>query len=190
MSRKKKQTVTIIALVAVLAVICIAYFVVVKQNDKKDAEADTSVSVLQLDSSKVTGIKVTNENGELNFVKSEGSWSLTSDEEFIVSEDVMGLILESLADLKAPKQVSESNDDLEEFGLDNPAAVVVVTMDDGSTTTIKLGESIPVASLNAYYGIVEGKDGIYALSDYDTGIFFKGELDYKGESLDEFEEQK
>lgn len=190
MSKNKKQQVTIISLVAVLVVICIAYFAVVKSNNKKDAEADTSVNLLQLDSNSVVGINVTNEEGVLDLDRTDGSWNLTSDDEFIVSEDVMGLILESLADLNAIKCIDETNDNFAEFGLDNPAAVVVVTQKDGTKTTIKLGDSIPIASMNGYYGIVEGKDGVYALSDYDTGIFLRGQMDYKGESLQEFGEDE
>ncbi|MBR3772770.1 MAG: DUF4340 domain-containing protein [Clostridium sp.] len=190
MSKKKKQTVTIISMIVVLAVICIAYFAVIKRNDKKEAAADTSVNLLQLDSASITGIKVTNENGELNFVRSEGKWSLTSNEEFIVSNEVMGLVLESLSNLNAVRQIADNNEGLEEFGLDKPAAVVVVTLSDGTTVTLSLGQSIPVAGMNAYYGMLEGTEGVYALSDYDTGIFFKGELDYKGESLQEFGEDE
>lgn len=190
MSKKKRQQVTIISLVAALVVICIAYFAVVKSNDKKDEEADTSVNLLQLDSDSIVGINVTNEEGVVDLDRTDGSWKLTSDDEFIVSEDVMNLILESLANLNATKCIDETNDNLDEFGLDNPAAVVVVTQKDGTKTTINLGDSIPVSSINGYYGAVEGKDGVYALSDYDTGIFFKGQIDYKGESLQEFGEDE
>ena len=190
MSKKKKQKVTIISMVVVLAIICIAYFAVSMSNKKKEEQADTSVNLLQLDATSIVGINVKNENGEMNFDRSEGDWKLTSNDEFIVSTDVMDLILESLGDLNAIQTIDETDDNLAEFGLDTPAAVVVITMKDGSTTTINLGESIPVASMNGYYATVEGKTGVYALSDYDTGIFFQGEMDYKGESLDQYGEDE
>lgn len=167
MSKKQKKERTIVlALIGVLVFVIAAYFIAVKHNEKKDKEADTTVSLLKLDTSQAVKLDIFNENGTFVFEKKDGTWIMPSDESFKVSKDIINRVLEVFADLKANDLVVENKETLSEYSLDNPVAKTTVTLSDGTTKTISLGATVPTTG--GYYGMLDDKDGVYTFRDGDV----------------------
>lgn len=163
MSKKQKRERTIvISLVAVLVVVIAAYFIAVKQNEKKQKAADTSVQLLHLDTSKASKIEINNTHGTFVFEKKDGQWIMPSDENFEVSDEGIGRILDIFSGLIAKRCVVENKDTLSEYGLDKPEIKTTMTLSDGTTECVSLGMTVP--STDEYYGMIDGKDGVYLLT--------------------------
>lgn len=157
--KKKKEMTTVIALVALLVVVCVAYFATVKHKEAKEKAADTSVNLLQLDTSKATKIDISNENGTISFEKESTGWVMPSDKDFLVKQEEVKTVLDAFSDLVATRCVVENKDSIGEYGLDKPTAKVTITLNDGSTTVLSLGTTVP--SEGGYYGMLDNSDGVY-----------------------------
>lgn len=157
--KKKKEMTTVIALAALLVVVCVAYFAAVKHKEAKEKAADTSVNLLQLDTSKATKIDISNENGTISFEKESTGWVMPSDKEFLVKQEEIQTILDAFSDLVATRCVVENKDSIAEYGLDKPTAKVTITLNDGATTVLSLGTTVP--SEGGYYGMLDSSDGVY-----------------------------
>lgn len=157
--KKKKEMTTVIALAALLVVVCVAYFAAVKHKEAKEKAADTSVNLLQLDTSKATKIDISNENGTISFEKESTGWVMPSDKEFLVKQEEIQTILDAFSDLVATRCVVENKDSIAEYGLDKPTAKVTITLNDGTTTVLSLGTTVP--SEGGYYGMLDSSDGVY-----------------------------
>lgn len=181
-NKKKKERMTIIALVVILAVVCIGYFVLVQHNDDKEKGKDTSVNLLQLDSSLAAKLDITNENGELSFVLTEGTWTLESDADFVVAQDVVQTLLDAYADLTASQMVVDNQDSLADYGLDEPTATGVLTLSDGTAVTLSLGDTVPVNG--GYYGMVDSSVGVYTFDETTFANLFLTQDDFKGEAVE------
>lgn len=157
--KKKKEMTTVIALAALLVVVCVAYFAAVKHKEAKEKAADTSVNLLQLDTSKATKIDISNENGTISFEKESTGWVMPSDKDFLVKQEEVKTLLDPFSDLVATRCVVENKDSIAEYGLDKPTAKVTITLDDGSTIVLSLGTTVP--SEGGYYGMLDSSDGVY-----------------------------
>ena len=161
--KKKKEMTTVIALAALLVVVCVAYFATVKHKEAKEKAADTSVNLLQLDTSKATKIDISNENGTISFEKESTGWVMPSDKEFLVKQEEIQTILDAFSDLVATRCVVKDKDSIAEYGLDKPTGTVTITLSDGTTTVLSVGASIP--SEGEYYGMLDNSDGVYTFDE-------------------------
>lgn len=161
--KKKKELTTVIALAALLVVVCVAYFATVKHKEAKDKAADTSVNLLQLDTSKATKIDISNEKGTISFEKESTGWVMPSDKDFLVKQEEINNVLDAFSDLAATRCVVKNKDSIDEYGLDKPAGKVTITLDDGSTAVLSVGATVP--SEGGYYGMLDNSDGVYTFDE-------------------------
>lgn len=161
--KKKKEMTTVIALAALLVVVCVAYFAAVKHKEAKEKAADTSVNLLQLDTSKATKIDISNENGTISFEKESTGWVMPSDKEFLVKQEEIQTILDAFSDLVATRCVVENKDSIAEYGLDKPTGKITITLSDGTTTVLSVGDTVP--SEGGYYGMLDNADGVYTFDE-------------------------
>lgn len=157
--KKKKEMATILVLAAVLLVVCAAYFAVTKHNEAKQKAADTSVNLLQLDSSLVTEIALSNSNGNVTFGKDAKGWILAEDKKFEVNQDTVETLLNEVTNITAIKCVVDNKDDLEEYGLQEPAAKATVTLEDGTQVVYSIGNESIFGQ--EYYAALDSSDGVY-----------------------------
>lgn len=161
--KKKKEMTTVIALAALLVVVCVAYFAAVKHKEAKEKAADTSVNLLQLDTSKATKIDISNENGTISFEKESTGWVMPSDKDFLVKQEEIETVLDAFSDLEATRCVVKNKDSIGEYGLDKPTGKITITLSDGTTTVLSVGDTVP--SEGGYYGMLDNADGVYTFDE-------------------------
>ena len=128
---KRKRTLLLLSVV--LAGIC-ASIVGVKAVEKHvDSIQTFEETVIAVDPETLTEIKWTNENGTVDFVKNEDTWSSTDDEDFPVSADTMADFLSEFEDVKAGF-IIEDVEDYEQYGLSSPEHTL--TLVNGEDTTV------------------------------------------------------
>lgn len=138
--KKKKGP---LILICVLVLLLILYFVLSTWNKKQDSKEEETVKVTDLKTSKITGVKYDLGTGEMNFEKDGDTWYYTADKDFPLRQSY-------------PKTVADA---MEEYGLDHPTYTVTLTDEDGTVTTIKVGN----ATGNDYYATVDDTEKVYTI---------------------------
>lgn len=131
-----KQTKTLAALAAALVVCGGAYAALRVWNDQQ-AQIDDTVYVTQL--SDLTGLSLTNGQGELSFTKAEDVWQYDGDDAFPADQEAVEDLAEQIGSLAAIRVIDDP-EDLSAYGLDEPALQASVTAGDGTAVTLLLGD--------------------------------------------------
>lgn len=139
----KSKTVKLISGVAVLAVLSGTYIGVtsyVDSQEEKGAEAaDTSVSVVEMDSEKITSVSFNGTEGaEEVFEKVGDKWVKKDEPDFPVNQDTLDGAVNALTALSADQKL-ENPGDLSEYDLDKPQNQITLTEEDGNRTVLQVG---------------------------------------------------
>lgn len=139
----KSKTVKMISSVAVLVVLSGTYVgvksYVASQEEKEAAEADQSVSVLDLEEDDIASVAFRSEEGDdVVFKKEDDSWIKKDEEEFPLNQDSVTSAVSGISQMTADQEL-EQTEELSEYDLDEPENEIIITMDDGEETVIQVG---------------------------------------------------
>ena len=155
--RMKKKKGPLI-LICVLVLLLILYFVLSTWNKKQDSKEEETVKVTDLKTSEITGVKYDLGTGEMNFEKDGDTWYYTADKDFPLRQSYPKTVADAMGQLSADRELEDA-DALEEYGLDHPTYTVTLTDEDGTVTTIKVGN----ATGNDYYATVDDTEKVYTI---------------------------
>ena len=153
--KKKKGPVI---LIGVLVLLLILYFALSTWNKKQDSKEEETVKVTDLKTSEITGVKYDLGTGEMNFEKDGDTWYYTADKDFPLRQSYPKTVADAMGRLSADRELEDA-DALEEYGLDHPTYTVTLTDEDGTVTTIKVGN----ATGNDYYATVDDTEKVYTI---------------------------
>lgn len=153
--KKKKGPVI---LIGVLVLLLILYFALSTWNKKQDSKEEETVKVTDLKTSEITGVKYDLGTGEMNFEKDGDTWYYTADKDFPLRQSYPKTVTDAMGQLSADRELEDA-DALEEYGLDHPTYTVTLTGEDGTVTTIKVGN----ATGNDYYATVDDTEKVYTI---------------------------
>ena len=153
--KKKKGP---LILICVLVLLLILYFVLSTWNKKQDSKEEETVKVTDLKTSEITGVKYDLGTGEMNFEKDGDTWYYTADKDFPLRQSYPKTVVDAMGQLSADRELEDA-DALEEYGLDHPTYTVTLTDEDGTVTTIKVGN----ATGNDYYATVDDTEKVYTI---------------------------
>ena len=153
--KKKKGPVI---LIGVLVLLLILYFALSTWNKKQDSKEEETVKVTDLKTSEITGVKYDLGTGEMNFEKDGDTWYYTADKDFPLRQSDPKTVADAMGQLSADRELEDA-DALEEYGLDHPTYTVTLTDEDGTVTTIKVGN----ATGNDYYATVDDTEKVYTI---------------------------
>ena len=160
----KKQKIQMAVMVLALIVVIGAYFGLKSLNKKTQEElSESQYTALNLgEDPHISELKVNNENGEFVLTKKDdGTYSLASDNGFDVNEDKITTKINSIKTITS-EQIVENATNLEDFGLTDPVVSIELTLEDGSSHKIMIGDYNDVAS--AYYLMVDDDKTIYTVN--------------------------
>lgn len=202
-----KKAKRIYALLGVLAVVCIATFVLSRHEEEKEKIKNSDEIILTLDQESVTALSWEYEEISLAFHKDE-TWLYDADEAFPVDEEKIAGLLEQFVEFGVSFEIEEV-EDYSQYGLDDPVCTISITADE-QEYCIQLG-AYSTMDEERYVSLGDGKvylvshdpmedyeielkdmirdDEVPALSEA-TAIRFSGaenyEIDYKEESTDTY----
>lgn len=153
--KKKKGP---LILIGVLVLLLILYFALSTWNKKQDSKEEETVKVTDLKTSEITGVKYDLGTGEMNFEKDGDTWYYTADKDFPLRQSYPKTVADAMGRLSADRELEDA-DALEEYGLDHPTYTVTLTDEDGTVTTIKVGN----ATGNDYYATVDDTEKVYTI---------------------------
>ena len=146
MNRKNK----LLALLGVLAALCVMTFAAGRLNAPIDTSADdaddetetTSESVVaaEIPADNVTAFTFTSGENTLALTRTDGEWLAPQDLDFPVDADKAADTLAALASVKATQKL-DAPEALETYGLSEPDETLTVSLADGTTTTFAFGDT-------------------------------------------------
>ena len=167
MDWKERRTVTILSVI--LAVLFAAVLIVLgmryrASRPEPDAEADGDGSIMQ--QADHSALRYNNGSATLSFaLDEEGKWIWADDPSFPLNDATVTKLMELLADLKPQQTITpETEEDLGTYGLDEPAASIVLTQEDGHVTTLDFGKT--TTDGDSYYIMKNGdRSTLYIIAD-------------------------
>ena len=147
MNRKNK----LLALLGVLAVLCVMTFAAGRLNAPVDTASDDasagetetaneSVVAAEIAADAVTGFTVVNGESTLALTRTDGEWLAPQDLDFPVDADKVADTLAALERVTATQKL-DTPDALETYGLIEPDETLTVSLADGTTTTFAFGDT-------------------------------------------------
>lgn len=176
MSKKTRQTVTIIVLCVLLIGAGIGYYALIRYQSAQETEEsqEEGITLYELDSSKLQKIHYTNDRAEMRLVRENNVWKKEENPDFPLKQTKVSLMADAVAAVTADRLVTDRCRDLAEFGLDQPDLTVELEDSDGNSQSLMIGkESLSGGGRYAYCGdtskIYLLSTSIYSSFDYAEG---------------------
>lgn len=192
----KKNTRNLLLVLGLVVILGAAVLVLVLTGGQEEGESSSTsstelISLISEEEKNLSSVKVTNENGSyiIKITEQEKESSSSSEEsgssseaepemeyiysidgvdETVANTDRMETAAAIGLSLNATQNVG-AKENLDDFGLSEPASTVEITYRDGSTKTIYIGGSVTGGS-GGYYVMLEGDENIYTAACND-GLF-------------------
>lgn len=150
---------------AVLAVLAAAVWWT-NRNKKEDTETKKAPELWAVSQDDIVSVEVARRGSERTRVEKgpDGLWRVTSPEPLPGDRDAISSFVSSAAKIEADKVIEEKPEDLAAFGLKEPYARVTVTLKDGKTRTLLLGDDAPVGG--GAFAQLEGDPKVYLLTSW------------------------
>lgn len=163
MKKQKKQFLifVIVLLVAVLTYIGLTVYNKKSEEKKAQEEADATIYLTDgITSEDVVSFSYDYDGTQLEFEYEDGVWYYAADHSINIDQDAVLNMLNTLTGSTADL-VTESADDLSEFGLDQPVKTVTLHTAE-QTVTVLGGDHNEV--MGQYYAMREGTDAVYLVT--------------------------
>ena len=178
--KKRKNALTLIAMLGLLVVMLGAYGVLLQHNKElenisDEEEEETQIPINEMEESEIKELRVQNESSEFTLMYKDELWSLKEEEEFPVDQNVVSDLSSQMASLQATKEVIENAEDLSEYGLDTPEITVTITKSDDSIMTLSIGDQLTTG--DDYYATVNNGNTVYVVEALVHNTFLKEKND-------------
>ncbi|MBI4891718.1 MAG: DUF4340 domain-containing protein [Acidobacteria bacterium] len=161
-------------------------------KNKKDEEAGANtdlVKLLALTQSDIAKVEIRHRDAETTRIELDANaWKITSPEALPADADAIAALVSAVATLNADKVVDEKPAELASFGLLQPASIVTVSLKDGKTRTLKLGDDAPVGG--GAYTQVDGDARVFTIASFTKTNIDKLAVDLRDKRILPFDSGK
>ena len=163
----KKQKIQLMTLLVILGCAIGAYFAAKAYSAHKEAtEKSTSYTALSLSDNDISGIKnitAANDAGgfNVNHDSDTDTWSFADFPDEKVDTTQIKTMTDALSDLSSDNEITDVTD-FTQYGLDSPVMTITITLSDGSTHKLEVGDYN--SQISEYYLRVDDADTVYTIS--------------------------
>ena len=160
------------ALIWLVSVVCIVglcgagywaanEFKPVEEEVQATEAPDYTTQLISRTTDEVESVTVTYQGDTYTILNNgDDGYSLEGQSDFKLDQDVASSLISRGTTLTTQSTASENCQDLAEYGLDEPEAVMTVNYTDGTATTLKLGDKSP---LTYYYLMIDDDPNVYTV---------------------------
>jgi hypothetical protein len=135
------------------------------------SDTDAPVIVATMDSDLIDKIHFKNENADMTFVLEDDIWVSDADRARPIKQNYVQNMIKLVDEIKAERMVNEKPDNLEQYGLNPPYALIEASQSDGKTIGLSIGHE--VTGGQGYYAKLEGDDAVFTvISIYGTYLSY------------------
>lgn len=130
-----------------------------KSEQKKKQEEAARIYVTDISADKIVSLQFNTGNGEIEFIKEDGTWYDASDRDFPLDQSYPEDMADTLSKVEADRKL-ENGDSLADYGLDDPVYTIAYTDTDGNTVQLRFGNTAD----DDYYATVGEEGTVYTVS--------------------------
>lgn len=169
--KRKKQKRLLLILLLILAVLAVGFVILLRYNAAKEAETEETESSIALwpedfDSSSIASISYLSGDSSLTFNRKTDedtdTWIYAADTDFPLNQSALSGMDSQLQSLTASRSVTDSLDNLKEYGLDQPVNTITATDQDGTSVTLYLGSTNSGSDIT--YAYTSQSDHVYTIA--------------------------
>ncbi len=160
-----------------------------KKADESKPLVDTA-KIFKWESGDIQKIELKRRDGEPTVLEKnkEGQWAIVAPKPYRADQDTVSSMVSTLASLNADRTVEDQAADLSPYGLDKPSLEVTLTLKDGKTAKLLVGDEVPTGS--GSFVKADGDPKIYTVAQYNKSTFDKSLNDLRDRRLVVFEQDK
>jgi Domain of unknown function (DUF4340) len=154
-----------------------------KTEDAKTSATPAATKLLSFKDTDVTKIEIDKKGTEqVELAKgSDGKWAITAPQSLAGDQDAITGVISVLSGLNSEQVVEDHAIDLKQYGLADPSVKIDLTMKDGKSQKILLGDDTPTG--NAVYAAVGGDPRVFTLATYSKSSLDKSASDLRDKRL-------
>ncbi len=164
----KSKNLIIAAAVIILLIVGILIFNNIdfsKPNNAPTESDDPVYTIMSEDADDINTIEVTTDEGTIKAVNlGESVWTINDMSNNDIDTSKAYGLAGTVSVLTSKNKIEESPVDLAKYGLDKPSISIKITMKNGNTESLFIGDSSP--TLGEYFIIKEGDSAIYTIYPY------------------------
>ncbi len=156
---------TIPAFVLVFALLIGFYLFINTYDPASPAPTATPVPTIQLlsvDPAHITEISIENRADTYAFLRDDAHWFIKGKPSVSVDEARVDSLAFSSATFSANALITESAEDMDDYGLEDPISTVTLFLDSGENVSFKIGNPTPAG--DGYYASVGDTGAVYTVS--------------------------
>ena len=183
--RKKKQLIFIfVCFTMILAAYLGSQYY---QNHLPVDDEEDEISVLDIDTSLVNEIGITNGEETINLQKDNDTWKCVDDKDFTIDSTKLQVFLDAAGSITSELKI-ENVKDMDQYGLDHPSLSISLQW-DSNLYTIYIGDRNTVAG-GVYYLKLNDEDTVYTIENYKYNMLNKTKEDFAAEEETETAEEE
>ena len=165
------------------------YLIEIKKAEKiKKIEREEKRVFSPVKKEEISEVIVEKENKKtIRLVRESNTWKIKEPVEADGDEESLKIWLDYVEKLPKERVVTESSENISEFGLDKPSFTVHVKAADGSAMTLVSGDEIPTGSM--FYSKLKRKDTIFLIAAYNKNGIDKSAYELRDKKIFHFEKE-
>jgi Domain of unknown function (DUF4340) len=154
-----------------------------KTEDKPASDAPVATKLLSFKDADVNKIEIDKKGADqVELAKgSDGKWAITAPHALTGDQDAITGVISVLSGLNSERVVEDHALDLKQYGLADPSVKIDLTMKDGKSQKVLLGDDTPTG--NAVYAAVGGDPRVFTLASYSKTSLDKTAPDLRDKRL-------
>ena len=146
--------------------------------------------ILDLRETDIKQIEIRHRDGETTVLQRDGSgkWSITAPQPLAADQSAMGAITAAASTLSSDRVVDENASNLPSYGLDPPRIGLTLTMADGKTHVLRIGEDTPTEG--GAYAMLAGDKRLFTIASSSKTGLDKQSKDLREKHLLVFDQDK
>ncbi|MGZ9583460.1 DUF4340 domain-containing protein [Paenibacillus marinisediminis] len=172
----------------VAVVLCVGGFWYAASQDFFREQSAEDVPLLKVEADQITSFTLKQAKEEVKLVKDNENWKMELPQAYPINQYGVDNWINNFVELSLQSLVEEQAADLEKYGLSSPSASYEVTLKDGKTIQLDIGDAAPIAGeVYARLGGSEAGGGnVYALDEYEVASLNKDVLNFTANEPFEF----
>ena len=160
-----------------------------KEKESKPA-ADASPKILSVPEGDIRRIEVVRREGEKTVIEKDasGGWKMTAPASYPVDKLAVSSLVTAVANVSSDKVVEDKTADAGQYGLTQPALTLTLTLKDGKSKMLRVGDEAPAGS--AVYASAAGDPHVYTIASYTKESFNKTAADLRDKRMLTFDTEK
>lgn len=131
-----------------------------RKQEEQTGGDDSQISVTDIESLLALSYTDHSEGTTLSFAKDGDTWYVSNDRDIPLTQSYIETMEDTFCSLTATREISDP-DALSDYGLEDPAYTIELTDQDGTLTTVTIGNSVD----EDYYLAVNGQEDILYTAD-------------------------